>query len=167
MKPARRGRPNGMAKLWAPWRIAYIKKIDKEKGCLFCHARLKKNNHRHFVFLRTHASLAMLNIYPYNNGHIMVAPARHVASLDKLSRDELADLMKCLKKSQALLRKILKPGGFNIGINEGRAAGAGIEDHLHIHVVPRWQGDSNFMPVIADTKVISQSLESLYKELTR
>ncbi len=156
-----------MDKLWAPWRIAYIQKIDKEKGCLFCRARLKKNDRRHFVFLRTRTSLAMLNIYPYNNGHIMVAPARHVASLDRLNPEELADLMDCLKKSQALLRRALKPEGFNIGINEGRVAGAGIENHLHIHVVPRWQGDANFMPVIAGTKVISQSLGSLYKELTR
>ncbi len=156
-----------MNKLWAPWRIGYIKKIKKEKGCLFCHARLKKNDCRHYVFLRTRVSLAMLNIYPYNNGHIMVAPLRHVASLDRLSREEISDLMDCLKKSQALLRKILKPEGFNIGINEGRVAGAGIEGHLHIHVVPRWRGDSNFMPVIANTKVISQSLQSLYKELTR
>ena len=156
-----------MNKLWAPWRISYIKKIKKEKGCLFCRARLKKNGRKHRVFLRTRTSLAMLNIYPYNNGHIMVAPVRHVASLERLSKDELMDVMDCLKKSQALLRRALKPEGFNIGINEGRVAGAGIEKHLHIHVVPRWQGDSNFMPAIADTKVISQSLNSLYKELTR
>lgn len=156
-----------MNKLWAPWRISYIKKIRKEKGCLFCRARLKANDRKHYVFLRTRTSLAMLNIYPYNNGHIMVAPVRHAASLDRLSKEELMDVMDCLKKTQALLRRVLKPQGFNIGINEGRVAGAGIENHLHIHVVPRWKGDSNFMPLIADTKVISQSLESLYKELTR
>jgi ATP adenylyltransferase len=156
-----------MNKLWAPWRIGYIKKIGKEKGCLFCRARLKANDRKHYVFLRTRTSLAMLNIYPYNNGHIMVAPVRHAASLDRLSKEEVTDVMDCLKKAQALLRRVLKPEGFNIGINEGRVAGAGIEKHLHIHVVPRWKGDSNFMPLIAGTKVISQSLESLYKELTR
>ncbi|MDD5018870.1 MAG: HIT domain-containing protein [Candidatus Omnitrophica bacterium] len=156
-----------MKKLWAPWRIGYIKKIKKEKGCLFCRVRSRNNDREHLVFLRTEHALAMLNLYPYNNGHIMVAPLRHVKSLDALHNDELIDIMACLKKAKALLRRILKPEGFNIGINEGRAAGAGIAGHLHIHLVPRWTGDVNFMPVVSDTKVISQALASLYKEMTR
>ncbi|MFA5038758.1 MAG: HIT domain-containing protein [Candidatus Omnitrophota bacterium] len=155
-----------MKRLWAPWRMAYI--TDKKtKGCLFCRIRRSRQDRKNFVFLRTQHSLAVLNLYPYNNGHLMVAPLRHVRSLSLLPEPELLDLMRCLKKCQVLLTRILKPQGFNIGVNEGTMAGAGIEDHLHIHLVPRWRGDVNFMPVVASTKIISQSLESLYGELKK
>ena len=155
-----------MDKLWAPWRITYLKKAGKEKGCLFCRAAEHHNTKKNFVFLKSRLTLAMLNIYPYNNGHAMVAPLRHVKALDGLNPDELSDIFECVKKARRILKRVLKPHGFNIGINEGRAAGAGIADHLHIHLVPRWKGDVNFMSVVSDTKVISQSLEALFKKLT-
>lgn len=155
-----------MDKLWAPWRIGYIKRLRKTKGCLFCRAHQSKEDKKNLVFLRTRHSLGILNLYPYNNGHLMVAPKRHVRSLEFLGDKEMQDLMKCLKKAKRLLDKALRPQGYNIGINIGRIAGAGYDRHLHIHIVPRWQGDTNFMPVLSGTKVISEALTNLYRKLT-
>ncbi|MCX5693380.1 MAG: HIT domain-containing protein [Candidatus Omnitrophica bacterium] len=149
-----------MDKLWAPWRSVFIK-IRKIKGCIFC-VKGKKDKDL-FIIKRSKYSFAMLNIYPYNNGHIMVAPFRHIKDLKGLNDEELLDIIKLTRDMQALLEKKLKPHGFNIGINTGKAAGAGYKNHLHVHIVPRWKGDSNFMPVIADTKVMPQSLKELYK----
>lgn len=151
-----------MDKLWAPWRSVFIK-IKKIKGCIFC-VKGKKDKSS-FIIKKSAHSFAMLNIYPYNNGHIMVSPFRHVKDLKRLNDEELLDIIKLTRDMQVLLEKKLKPHGFNIGINTGRVAGAGYKNHLHIHVVPRWEGDSNFMPVVADTKVMPQSLEELYKLL--
>jgi ATP adenylyltransferase len=156
-----------ISKLWAPWRIGYIKKIKKEKGCLFCRVYPSRDDKRNFVFLRSRHAFGMLNLYPYNNGHIMIAPVKHVKTLSDLTDPELCDIMACVKKATSALEIILKPDGFNIGINVGRVAGAGIEKHLHIHVVPRWNGDTNFMPTLFNTKVISQSLGSLYDKLVK
>ncbi len=150
-----------MDKLWAPWRINYIRQ-KKQSGCIFC--RQGKKTKDYLVFRSSHA-IAVLNIYPYNNGHMMVAPARHVASLDKLKDEEALELFRAIKKAQKLLDKVIKPKAYNIGLNLGRIAGAGITGHLHIHIVPRWLGDTNFMPVMFETKVISQSLDELYKKL--
>ncbi|MCX5687323.1 MAG: HIT domain-containing protein [Candidatus Omnitrophica bacterium] len=151
-----------MNKLWAPWRSVFIK-IRKIKGCIFC---IKdRDNKNEFIIKKSRHSFAMLNIYPYNNGHIMVSPFRHVKDLKGLNDEELLDIIKLTKEVQALLEKKLKPHGFNIGINTGKVAGAGYKDHLHIHIVPRWKGDSNFMPVIADAKVMPQSLKELYSLL--
>jgi ATP adenylyltransferase len=146
-----------MDKLWAPWRINYVQG-KKSPGCLFCRAK------DHLVF-KTEYSFCLLNIFPYNNGHLMVSPKRHVKDLGQLKNDEVLDLIKALVLAKKLLTKILKPEGFNIGINSGSVAGAGIPGHLHIHIVPRWKGDTNFMPVLAQTKIISQSLEELLKKL--
>lgn len=148
--------------LWAPWRIKYVGSVHK-KGlkCIFCKALKNKD----YVVFRTGYSLVMLNIFPYNNGHIMAAPIRHVKDLSRLSEAEVLDLIKAVNKIKGLLDKILKPHGYNIGMNIGRAAGAGIPGHLHIHIVPRWLGDTNFMPATGNTKVISQSLEELYRQL--
>jgi len=153
-----------MNKLWAPWRSVFIK-IRKIKGCIFC---IKgKDNKNEFIIERSRHSFAMLNIYPYNNGHIMVSPFRHVKDLKGLNDEELLDIIKLTRDMQDLLEKKLRPHGFNIGINTGKVAGAGYKDHLHIHIVPRWKGDSNFMPVVADSKVMSQSLKELYNLLVR
>lgn len=111
--------------------------------------------------------MCVLNLFPYNNGHVMVAPRRHIASLEKLTSEERADVLDLLVRVKRSLNQALRPGGFNIGINEGRAAGAGVKGHLHVHVVPRWNGDTNFMPVIGETKVLAESLGSLYRKLTR
>lgn len=151
-----------MNRLWAPWRSAFIK-IRKIKGCIFC-IKGKKDGDI-FIIKKSAYSFAMLNIYPYNNGHIMVSPFRHVKDLKGLNNEELLDIMKLTRDMQALLEKKLKSHGFNIGINTGKIAGAGYKDHIHIHIVPRWKGDSNFMPVIADTKVMPVSLKELYKLL--
>jgi ATP adenylyltransferase len=150
-----------MDKLWAPWRVKYIRNI-KKKGCIFCAARAKPKD---YVVFKTGYSIAMLNIYPYNNGHLLVSPLRHVRSLEQLREEEALDLFKAVKKAKALLNKVLKPHGYNIGINLSRAAGAGIIGHLHVHIVPRWVGDTNFMPALAGVKVISQSLDELHKQL--
>lgn len=152
-------------KLWAPWRIAYIKKLKKDKGCLFCRVSNSKKDKKNLLVFRSKSSFAILNLYPYNNGHIMVAPARHLRSLEQLGDAETADLMNCLKKAKRLLDLTLKPEGYNIGINIGAVGGAGIEHHLHIHIVPRWKGDTNFMPTLFNTKIISQSLQELYRAL--
>ncbi|MBU0650963.1 HIT domain-containing protein [bacterium] len=154
-----------MENIWAPWRMDYILDDNKEKGCFLCDALKKKDGKENLVILRKKHSFAILNKFPYNNGHVMVAPVRHLASLDDLTEEELLDLMLILRKTQGVLQKALNPDGFNIGINIGRVAGAGLPGHIHIHVVPRWNGDVNFMPVIADTKVMPEYLEKTYDKL--
>jgi len=151
-----------MNRLWAPWRIKYIN-IKKDSGCVFC--RAAKSPQKNFVIFKTNFSISMLNIYPYNNGHMMISPLRHVARIQKLKDKEILDLIKTLNKTQELLDRVVKPHGYNIGINVSEIAGAGITGHLHIHLVPRWRGDTNFMPVIPGIKVISESLDELYKRL--
>lgn len=151
-----------MDKLWAPWRIKYIKKKSPGK-CIFCRAKNAAKSDP--VVFKTKYSSCMLNIFPYNNGHLMVSPLRHVKDLSLLKDQEILDLFKAVNKAKALLEKVLKPHGFNIGINLSRSAGAGITGHVHIHIVPRWVGDTNFMPVLFKTKIISQSLAELLKQL--
>lgn len=142
--------------LWAPWRKKYIISYEKKKRCIFCKPK-------EYVLGVTKHSFSILNIYPYNNGHVMVAPKRHVKSIEYLSQDEVCDLMNLVVKTKKILDKTLKPHGYNIGFNIGKAGGAGFANHIHIHVVPRWKGDMNFMPVIADTKVVPDSLDAMYK----
>ncbi|RLE78253.1 MAG: HIT family hydrolase [Thermoplasmata archaeon] len=153
--------------LWAPWRMKYIEyeAIKKHKECIFCIAAKTEKMEDNLVLHRTGSSVVLMNLYPYNTGHLLVAPKRHVASTEDLSKDELQDLFELLNRCLKLLRTVLRPDGFNIGINLRRVAGAGIEDHVHIHVVPRWNGDTNFMPVISNTKVIPEALKDTYKRL--
>jgi len=154
-----------MNRLWAPWRRGYVTKKVKEKGCLFCSKQRSRNDAKNFVLARSHHAFSLLNIYPYHNGHVMIAPKRHVNDLDHLTAEELLDLTQHLILIKKRLKQVLHPSGFNVGINLGKAAGAGIIGHVHIHVVPRWEGDYNFMPVFSDTKIISDSLKSLYAQL--
>jgi ATP adenylyltransferase len=157
-----------MDRIWAPWRKAYLRpKGRKEKGCLFCRLLAEKRDSRNYILKRTPFSFAILNLYPYNNGHVMIVPNRHVDSVHALSDHEKLDWLSLFEEIQAGLKKALKPQGFNAGINIGRVGGAGIPHHLHLHVVPRWKGDVNFMPVVGDTKVISESLDSVYQALTQ
>jgi len=151
-----------MDRIWAPWRIKYIK-AKKQKKCIFC-ASLKSKS-KNYVIIRNKLSFALLNIFPYNNGHMMVSPKRHVRELSQLKTHELLDLISTLNCAKKLLDKVLKPDGYNIGINMSKSAGAGIVGHLHLHIVPRWVGDTNFMPIINDTKIVSQSLDELYRRL--
>ncbi|MFC1668369.1 HIT domain-containing protein [Chlamydiota bacterium] len=155
-----------MEKLWAPWRMKYI--LDEEKeDCIFCNKAKKENEKREFVLERAKENFVLLNIYPYNNGHLMIAPFRHVPSLDEMTDAELCESILLTKKWVKLVKKVLQPNGFNIGLNLGAVAGAGVKDHVHLHIVPRWQGDTNFMPVISDTKIIPQALDELYDVLKK
>ena len=152
-----------MKNLWAPWREKYLYD-DKAKGCILCIAKKanKKSDKKKLIVKRSTHSFSILNKYPYNNGHVMIVPYRHVKSLEKLKSEEILDMMSLLNDTKKILDDKLKPDGYNIGINLGQSAGAGIKGHIHIHIVPRWNGDTNFMPVFAQTKIISQSLNSLY-----
>jgi ATP adenylyltransferase len=151
-----------MDRLWAPWRIRYIK-LKKDKACIFCKAI--KTRRKNYVILKSQYSFVMLNIFPYNNGHLLVSPLRHISKLEQLEDHEVMDIFRSLAEAKKRLDKVLKPHGYNIGINLSLAAGAGETRHLHIHIVPRWKGDTNFISTINDTKVISQSLGELYKKL--
>ena len=157
-----------MNKIWAPWRIRYIEKSKNKESCVLCFfAKNKKLDKKHFVILRGEYCFSVLNIYPYNNGHFMTSPLRHIKNIEDLSKEEILDIFEIIKKTKAIINSALKPNGYNIGINLGKVSGAGIDKHLHIHVVPRWQGDTNFMPTISNTKIISQSLKELYDKLTK
>jgi ATP adenylyltransferase len=151
-------------KLWAPWRSKYIY-LRKRVKCIFCGVRGEKNCLKRHIIERSKHSFAMLNLYPYNNGHVMVAPYRHVKSLDLLSDVELLDLMKLVNRIKARIDRKMKPHGYNIGVNIGKIAGAGFAGHVHIHIVPRWKGDTNFIPVVGDVKIVSESLDAVYRIL--
>ncbi|HWO41139.1 MAG TPA: HIT domain-containing protein [Candidatus Eisenbacteria bacterium] len=151
-----------MKQLWAPWRMTYIDQGVKADGCIFCVRDGAQSLRDALVLARTAHSLVMLNRFPYNNGHLLVAPGRHEKRLSNLSDQEYADLNETLRRSVQIVETLLRPGGVNLGMNLGRCAGAGVEDHLHWHVVPRWEGDTNFMPVVADTRVIPQHLLDSY-----
>jgi len=147
-----------MKRLWAPWRMEYITGEPKA-GCLFCRVLENPDDpDAELVVWRPQGALVMLNKFPYNAGHVMVAPAAHRGELDDLDDAQTADFMRATRRAIAVLREQLKPQGFNIGANTGRAAGAGIPDHVHLHVVPRWNGDTNFMPVLAEVKVVNEHL---------
>jgi ATP adenylyltransferase len=154
-------------RLWAPWRMKYIEAAARgeENGCFLCDNPKLEDSPQNLVLCRGHHCFVMMNLYPYNNGHLMVAPYRHIADLHQLTGEEWAEMGELIKLSLSALSETMHPHGHNIGLNLGRVAGAGIEDHLHLHIVPRWSGDTNFMPVIADTKVVSESLEEGWRRL--
>ncbi|ADM28262.1 histidine triad (HIT) protein [Ignisphaera aggregans DSM 17230] len=152
--------------LWAPWRSSYVAKNNNDKYCIFCNA-VNNDEQTNYVIYRSKYSIAMLNRYPYNNGHVMVAPIRHVPSIELLNDEELLDLMKTITLVIKAIRLCYNPHGFNIGSNIGKAAGAGIEHHVHIHIVPRWIGDTNFMPTIAFSKVIPEDLNTTWNKLRK
>lgn len=144
--------------------MEYILNVDA-KGCIFC-KKQKQPDDKAFIIKRKKTCFSILNIYPYNNGHLMVAPKRHISSLDLLTKSELTEIIQLVTESQTLIKRKMKPHGFNIGLNIGRTAGAGIVGHIHFHIVPRWNGDTNFMPIIGETKVIPQLLEETYRLFT-
>jgi ATP adenylyltransferase len=158
----------GGLRLWAPWRYQYISTAAANTGeCIFCSGKLSvKDRKRRLVLYQGPRAVIMLNRYPYNNGHLMVAPSRHIATPELLTRTERGILTELISASIERLKKALKPAGFNVGANLGRSAGAGIADHMHWHVVPRWDGDTNFMPVLTSTRVLSQHLESSFRMLS-
>ncbi|MCM8817963.1 MAG: HIT domain-containing protein [Candidatus Omnitrophica bacterium] len=150
--------------LWAPWRMGYILKIKKDI-CFLCQEY--NSSKTKYIVYKGKYSFIVLNIFPYNNGHLMISPIRHIKNIEDLSNEEFHEIWNLIVSSIRALKKILKPEGFNIGLNIGKVSGAGLEDHLHIHIVPRWQGDTNFMPVISNTKVIPQSLNEIAKILKK
>ncbi|MCH7589629.1 HIT domain-containing protein [PVC group bacterium] len=154
-----------MDRLWTPWRMEYIVDDKKEEGCVFCAAFESKEDAKNTVLVRREKSFLVLNRYPYSNGHLLAVPNRHVSGLIDLDHLELLDLFLGVREAQCICQKALNPHGFNIGINIGAVAGAGLPGHLHVHIVPRWQGDSNFMPVVGKTKVLPETLASSYKKL--
>lgn len=152
--------------LWAPWRIGYIQGLEKKQGCFICHnIENPQQDEDNFVLWRTKSCVVMFNKFPYNNGHLLLAPQRHIGSLEEFNDSELLELIKLVGVSQKALTAAIKPHGFNVGMNIGRCAGAGLPEHLHIHIVPRWDGDTSFMDVCAGTDIISQSMRDLYKQL--
>ncbi len=153
-------------RLWAPWRLEYIKG-PKPDECIFCAAVESERDAERYVVNRGERCFVMLNAYPYNNGHLMVSPTDHVAALEDLDDEVLLELMQLSRRSIAALGEAYSPEGYNLGINQGKVAGAGFDDHIHLHVVPRWGGDTNFMPVVGATRVLPQSLDDSYELLSR
>ncbi|WP_461862810.1 HIT family protein [Thermococcus sp.] len=152
--------------LWAPWRIEYIRS-PKHDGCIFCDFPKENRDRERLILYRGEHAFVIMNNYPYNPGHVMIAPYRHVGRWEDLNDSELLEIMKLSQLVIKALKRAMNPDGFNLGVNLGRVAGAGIDDHVHLHVVPRWNGDTNFMPVVDDTKVIPESLEEAYDELKK
>jgi ATP adenylyltransferase len=153
-----------MERLWAPWRMAYVGSARDDRGCIFCDATTGDPHERLLLGTTAH-SLVMLNRFPYQNGHVMIAPRRHTADLPALPAPEHTDLAETLRRALASLGEALRPEGFNLGMNLGACAGAGVLDHVHWHIVPRWNGDTNFMPVLADVRVMPQHLLETYERL--
>ena len=157
-----------MDQLWAPWRMAYVEKPAQppEGECFICRGLAESEDEKNQIVKRTLNSVVLLNKFPYNNGHLLIAPTKHWSNLDQIDSVAMLDIMDSLRLMIRILEKKMKPDGFNVGLNLGRAAGAGLPGHVHWHLVPRWNGDTNFMPILADTKVIVQSLDYLYKMLS-
>jgi ATP adenylyltransferase len=154
-----------MKHVWAPWRIEYIK-AEKPAGCIFCDIPKENKDAGNYILYRGEKNFIMLNSYPYNPGHLLIAPYRHIGTPEDLTVAERNEHFEIISRCVAVLKKELKPAGFNIGSNLGKVAGAGIEDHFHSHVVPRWQGDTNYIPVLADTRIVPQALADTYKALS-
>ena len=157
--------------LWAPWRMDYIRSLDheaEEDGCFLCRYWQQPDNDReHHVLWRTADTFAVMNRFPYTNGHLLIAHAQHKGDLVDLSEEELAEMTRTIRDAVTVLRKVLKPHGMNIGYNLGRCAGAGLPDHLHAHIVPRWSGDTNFMAIIGNSRVIPDALDTLWNDLVQ
>src|SRR5436309_1326251 len=154
-----------MDRLWAPWRLSYVasaKPPGEHDPCFICAGLAEKNDRENLIAWRGPKSVVVLNRFPYNNGHLLVAPNAHKAELHELDADEIVETQQTIARLVNVLRDLMKPEGFNIGLNLGKVAGAGLPGHLHWHVVPRWNGDTNFMSVLADVRVIAQSLDALY-----
>jgi ATP adenylyltransferase len=152
--------------LWAPWRVGYIQDLNGSGDCFICHdLKRPQDDDKNLVLWRSDKSIVVLNRFPYNNGHLLIAPVRHISDLEQANDEELLELTKLVRESKKALSLAIKPHGFNVGMNFGRCGGAGLPDHIHIHIVPRWDGDTNFMNVCSDTNVVSQSLAELLEQL--
>jgi ATP adenylyltransferase len=155
-----------MEQIWAPWRIRYIETAKAGvEGCFLCQKPKENKDEKNYILYRGEKNFVVLNSYPYNPGHLMVAPYRHVASPEELTKEERSEHFEMVSRGVEVLKQVFKPSGFNIGMNLGRPAGAGVADHIHTHIVPRWVGDSNFMPVVADVRVLPEALAETYDKL--
>jgi ATP adenylyltransferase len=154
-------------RIWAPWRLEYVKDAskDKESECIFCEVLDPADDDANLVVRRGERAFVILNKYPYTNGHLLIAPYEHVAELQRLDDETMTEIMSLAQRGMTALETSYAPHGYNVGFNQGRAAGAGVEHHIHMHVVPRWGGDTNFMPVLGDTRVMNQTLHDSYETL--
>lgn len=152
-------------RIWAPWRLRYVSNARKQDDCVFCLKPAEGNDREALVVHRGERCYVILNLYPYTSGHLMVAPFEHVGRLQDIEPEVTAEMMDLAQQAIRRMEDVYRPEGFNLGVNQGRVAGAGVEGHIHLHVVPRWAGDNNYMPVIADTRVMPQSLEESYDAL--
>jgi ATP adenylyltransferase len=156
-----------MKRLWAAWRMKYITNAEKETGCIFCSALAKTDDSQNLVILRRERAFVILNKYPYTSGHLMVAPFAHQPSLELLDPVSRAEMMELISQCITALRQAYDPQGFNVGANIGQAAGAGVPGHVHIHIVPRWNGDTNFMSTVGEVRVLPESLEDTYRRISQ
>lgn len=161
-----------MKQLWAPWRITYIeqdfnvKTKQKGKKCFLC-VKDTKSDDKNFILYRGNYAFVIMNHFPYNTGHLLIAPYRHIGQVEKITHDEANEIFQLLQKSIKALKEVYHPEAFNIGLNIGKAAGAGVPGHLHVHLIPRWLGDTNFMPILGETKVINEELAKMYRKLKK
>ena len=151
-----------MNHLWSPWRMEYIENDKEENGCVFCNAQAKEDSAENLIAFRGEHSYVILNRFPYTSGHLMVIPFEHKSNLEELDSATRAEMMELTSRCTTILKDIYRPQGFNVGVNIGEAAGAGVLGHVHIHIVPRWMGDTNFMSSIGETRVLPESLEDTY-----
>jgi len=154
-----------MDRLWTPWRYHYVSTGDPKGGCIFCSAAASSDDRGNYVVLRAERNFALLNLYPYTNGHLMIAPYEHVAKLAGAPQETLDEMMRLTARAEKALRQLYGPDGLNIGMNVGEAAGAGVPGHIHMHVLPRWTGDGSFMTTVAETRVLPETLETTYERL--
>ncbi|MFW6146945.1 MAG: HIT family protein [Thermodesulfobacteriota bacterium] len=154
-----------MKVLWAPWRMEYVAGDNKQGECIFCPGEDRSRDEERLILFVGQRSMVIMNRFPYINGHLLAAPVRHVSALDALIPEEKLDLITMVEQSVAILTQVMNPEGFNVGLNLGSIAGAGVEDHIHFHVVPRWSGDTNYMTVVGDVRVIPEHIKKTYKKL--
>ncbi len=154
-----------MDHLWSPWRYRYVSSQISEEGCLFCRIAHESKDRENYVLLRAERNFVVLNRYPYTSGHLMIAPYAHVATLEEAPPESLAEMMSLARRMEIAIRGAYKPGGLNIGLNIGKSAGAGVAGHIHMHVLPRWSGDVNFMTTIGETRVLPEELDTTYEKL--
>jgi ATP adenylyltransferase len=154
-----------MKHLWTPWRMTYIENAGKAEGCVFCHAQAKEDGLENLIIRRGKLAYVILNRYPYTSGHVMVVPFAHKPNLEELDTAKRTEMMELTSQSTVVLRKIYRTKSFNIGVNIGEAAGAGVKEHVHIHIVPRWVGDTNFMSTLAETRVLPETLDDTWRRI--